>query len=55
MTVDPAVIPGLLLLAAEFAALAAVGYVVVRAWRCGKTMTAWRWPKASWSVLRSGA
>ena len=30
MTVDPAVIPGLLLLAAEFAALAAVGYVVVR-------------------------
>ena len=30
MTVDPAVIPGLLLLAAELAALAAVGYVVVR-------------------------
>ena len=30
MTVDPAVIPGLLLLAAEFVALAAVGYVVVR-------------------------
>ena len=30
MTVDPAVIPGLLLLAAEFAALAVVGFVVVR-------------------------
>ncbi|MCY4114243.1 MAG: hypothetical protein OXG33_09950 [Chloroflexi bacterium] len=30
MTVDPAVIPGLLLLAAELAALAAVGYVIVR-------------------------
>ncbi|MCY3913764.1 MAG: hypothetical protein OXG43_11050 [Chloroflexi bacterium] len=30
MTLDPAVIPGLLLLAAEFIALAAVGYVVVR-------------------------
>ncbi|MCY3913762.1 MAG: hypothetical protein OXG43_11040 [Chloroflexi bacterium] len=30
MIVDPAVIPGLLLLAAELAALAAVGYVVVR-------------------------
>ena len=30
MTVDPAVIPGLLLLAAELAALAAIGYVVVR-------------------------
>ena len=30
MTVDPAVMPGLLLLAAELAALAAVGYVVVR-------------------------
>ena len=30
MTIDPAVIPGLLLLAAEFAALAAVGYVIVR-------------------------
>ena len=30
MTVDPTVLPGLLLLAAEFATLAAVGYVVVR-------------------------
>ena len=30
MTVDPAVVPGLLLLAAELAALAAVGYVIVR-------------------------
>ena len=30
MTVDPAVIPGLLLLAAELGVLAAVGYVVVR-------------------------
>ncbi|MCY4114242.1 MAG: hypothetical protein OXG33_09945 [Chloroflexi bacterium] len=30
MTVDPAVVPGLLLLAAEFAALAAIGYVIVR-------------------------
>ena len=30
MTVDPAVLPGLLLLAAELVALAAVGYVVVR-------------------------
>ena len=30
MTVDPAVIPGLLLLAAELLALAAVGYVVAR-------------------------
>ena len=30
MTVDPAVIPGLLLLAAEFAALAVVGFVVAR-------------------------
>ncbi|MCY3783629.1 MAG: hypothetical protein OXG79_07565 [Chloroflexi bacterium] len=30
MIVDPAVVPGLLLLAAELAALAAVGYVVVR-------------------------
>ena len=30
MTVDPAVLPGLLLLAAELGALAAVGYVVVR-------------------------
>ena len=30
MTLDPAVIPGLLLLAAELAALAAVGYIVVR-------------------------
>ena len=30
MTVDPAVMPGLLLLAAELAALAAVGFVVVR-------------------------
>ena len=30
MIVDPAVIPGLLILAAELAALAAVGYVVVR-------------------------
>lgn len=30
MIVDPAVLPGLLLLAAEFAVLAAVGYVVVR-------------------------
>ena len=30
MTVDPAVVPGLLLLALELAALAAVGYVVVR-------------------------
>ena len=30
MTVDPTVIPGLLLLAAELVALAAVGYVVVR-------------------------
>ena len=30
MIVDPAVIPGLLLLAAELAALAAVGYVIVR-------------------------
>ncbi len=30
MTVDPAVLPGLLLLLAEFTALAAVGYVVVR-------------------------
>ena len=31
MTIDPAVIPGLVVLAAEFAALAAVGYVIVRA------------------------
>ena len=31
MTIDPAVVPGLLLLAAELAALAAVGYVIVRA------------------------
>ncbi len=31
MTVDPSVLPGLLFLLAEFAALAAVGYVVVRA------------------------
>ena len=31
MIVDPAVVPGLLLLAAELTALAAVGYVVVRA------------------------
>ena len=31
MTVDPSVVPGLLFLLAEFAALAAVGYVVVRA------------------------
>ena len=30
MTVDPAVLPGLLLLVAELAALAAVGYVIVR-------------------------
>lgn len=30
MTLDPAVVPGLLLLAAELAALAAVGYVIVR-------------------------
>ena len=30
MIVDPAVLPGLLLLAAELAALAAVGYVIVR-------------------------
>ena len=30
MIVDPAIVPGLLLLAAELAALAAVGYVVVR-------------------------
>ncbi len=30
MTVDPSVLPGLLLLAAELSALAAVGYVVVR-------------------------
>ena len=30
MTVDPSVIPGLLFLLAEFAALAAVGYVIVR-------------------------
>ena len=30
MTIDPAVIPGLLVLAGEFVALAAVGYVVVR-------------------------
>ena len=30
MTVDPTVVPGLLLLAAELAALAAVGYIVVR-------------------------
>ena len=30
MTVDPAVVPGFLLLLAELAALAAVGYVVVR-------------------------
>ena len=30
MTLDPAVVPGLLLLAAELVALAAVGYVVVR-------------------------
>ena len=30
MTVDPTVIPGLLLLAAEFLALAAVGYIVAR-------------------------
>ena len=30
MTVDPAVLPGLLLLAAELAVLAAVGYIVVR-------------------------
>ena len=30
LTVDPAVLPGLLLLLAELAALAAVGYVVVR-------------------------
>ncbi len=31
MTIDPTVVPGLLLIAAEFAALAAVGYVIVRA------------------------
>ena len=31
MTIDPAILPGLLLIAAEFAALAAVGYVIVRA------------------------
>ena len=31
MTVDPVVVSGLLLVAAEFAALAAVGYVIVRA------------------------
>ena len=30
MTIDPAIVPGLLLLAAEFAVLAAVGYVVAR-------------------------
>ena len=30
MTVDPAVMPGLVLLAAEFAALAAIGYLVAR-------------------------
>ncbi len=30
MTVDPSVVPGLLFLLAEFAALAAVGYVIVR-------------------------
>ena len=30
MTIDPSVLPGLLLVAAEFAALAAVGYVIVR-------------------------
>ena len=30
MTVDPTVLPGLLLLAAEFSALAAVGFIVVR-------------------------
>ena len=30
MTVDPAVVPGLLLLALELLALAAVGYVVAR-------------------------
>ncbi|MCY4111272.1 MAG: hypothetical protein OXF96_04955, partial [Chloroflexi bacterium] len=31
MTIDPGVVPGLLLLVAELAALAAVGYVIVRA------------------------
>ena len=31
MTVDPSVVPGLLFLLAEFVALAAVGYVIVRA------------------------
>ena len=30
MTIDGAVVPGLLFLLAEFAALAAVGYVIVR-------------------------
>ena len=30
MTIDPTIVPGLLLLLAEFVALAAVGYVVVR-------------------------
>ena len=31
MTVDPAVVPGLLLLVLELVALAAVGYIVARA------------------------
>ena len=31
MTADPSVVPGILFLLAELAALAAVGYVVVRA------------------------
>ena len=30
MTIDPTIVPGLLLLLAEFVALAAVGYVIVR-------------------------
>ena len=30
MTVDPSLVPGLLFLLAEFVALAAVGYVIVR-------------------------
>ena len=41
MTVDPAILPGLLLLAAELAVLAAVGFVVVRvALRQGDDLTA---------------
>ena len=54
MTVDSTVVPGLLLLAAELLALAAVGYVIARV-ALRRLTIYWHWPRAWSSDRRSGA